>query len=212
MNGRALRASNRRRRIQACPDAVAGGGWPHVSGGNHPSRTGNGKVSIRACGPYACHRFVGHSLFRLARRGVLDCGGSRRPWRNGGSMKKVYVVLLGAVVVAAVAAPFVKNRLDDVRVVLPTFERPANVVMLDQNWTNEQRDQFHHITLSTRLLLAGCFMVVVQPFLSPLGCGRFSDPEYPSRLWSNPSATSELDLHGLPVGFAIDKDTVDPIA
>ena len=127
-------------------------------------------------------------------------------------MKKVYVVLLGAVVVAAVAAPFVKNRLDDVRVVLPTFERPANVVMLDQNWTNEQRDQFHHTPQGTRLLPADWFMALEQPCLSPFGCGRFSDPAYLSRFGFIPSATSELNPHGLPIGFAIDKDTVDPIA
>ena len=69
-------------------------------------------------------------------------------------MKKKYIVLLVIVAVAAVAAPFLKKRFDEVRVVLPKYDRPGQVVKLDQNWTDEQRHRFHHTAQGTRLLPA----------------------------------------------------------
>ena len=53
-------------------------------------------------------------------------------------------------------------------------------------------------------------MALEQPCLSPFGCDLFSDPEYMSRFGFIPSEKSELNPGGLPVGFAIDDDFVDP--
>jgi hypothetical protein len=125
-------------------------------------------------------------------------------------VKKKFVILLVLVVIAAVAAPYLKSRLDEIRVVVPTYDRPAQVVKLDQNWTDEQRHRFHHTAQGTRLLPASWFMALEQPCLSPFGCDLFSDPAYLARFGFIPSEKSELNPGGLPVGFAIDRDFVDP--
>lgn len=127
-------------------------------------------------------------------------------------MKKKYIVLVVGVVAAAVAAPSLKRRLDDLRVVVPTLTRPPHVVKLDQRWSDEERHRFHHTPQGTRLLPADWFVALEQPCLSPLGCGLFSDPAYLSRFGFIPSEKSELNPYGLPVGFAVDKDVVEPIA
>ena len=126
-------------------------------------------------------------------------------------MKKKYIVLLVALIALAAGAPLLKSRLDAVRVVLPTYERPAQVVTLEQNWTAEQRHRFHHTPQGTRLLPASWLMALEQPCFTPTDCGSFTDPAYLSRFGFIPSPKSELNPHALPVGFAIDKDVVDPI-
>ena len=126
-------------------------------------------------------------------------------------MKKRYVVLLIVTVVLAVAAPVLKKELDEFRVVLPEIDRPPEVVMLDQNWTDAQRQQFHHTPQGTRLIPADWFKALEQPCFSPFGCGKFADPAYLSRFGFIPSRADALNPDGLPVGFAIDKDFVDPI-
>ena len=126
-------------------------------------------------------------------------------------MKKRYIVLLVIVIALAAGVPFVKTRLDAVRVDLPTYLRPAQVVKLEQNWTEEQRHRFHHTPQGTRLLPASWLMALEQPCLKPTYCGSFTDPEYLGRFGFLQSPKSEINPHGLPVGFAIDKDVVDPI-
>lgn len=126
-------------------------------------------------------------------------------------MRKRYVVLLIIAVAAVSALPYARQKLDEVRVVLPDIDRPAQVVMLDQNWTDAQRQQFHHTPQGTRLIPADWFRALEQPCLSPFGCGRFADPAYLSRFGFIPSRTDEANPDGLPVGFAIDTDFVDPI-
>jgi hypothetical protein len=114
-------------------------------------------------------------------------------------------------VVAAVAAPVLNKKLDEFRVVLPEIDRPPEVVKLDQNWTDAQRQQFHHTPQGTRLIPADWFKALEQPCFSPFGCGKFADPAYLSRFGFIPSHADALNPDGLPVGFAIDKDFVDPI-
>jgi len=126
-------------------------------------------------------------------------------------VKKRYVVLLIVAVVAAVAAPVLNRKLDEFRVVLPEIDRPPEVVKLDQNWTDAQRQQFHHTPQGTRLIPADWFKALEQPCFSPFGCGKFADPAYLSRFGFIPSSADALNPDGLPVGFAIDKDFVDPI-
>ena len=126
-------------------------------------------------------------------------------------MKKKYIVLLVVAAVAIAAVPFLNKKLDDFRVVLPEFDRPPEVVKLDQNWTEAQRQQFHHTPQGTRLVPADWFRALEQPCFSPFGCGKFADPAYLGRFGFIPSRADELNPDGLPVGFAIDKDFVDPI-
>jgi hypothetical protein len=126
-------------------------------------------------------------------------------------VKKKYVALLVLAVVVAAAAPLLNKKLDEFRVVLPDFDRPAEVVNLDQNWTDAQRQQFHHTPQGTRLIPADWFRALEQPCFSPFGCGKFADPAYLGRFGFIPSHADALNPDGLPVGFAIDKDFVDPI-
>jgi hypothetical protein len=67
-------------------------------------------------------------------------------------MKTKYVVLLGfaAVLAVVLAVPILKSKLDEYRVELPDVSRPGHVVTLDQNWTDEQREQFHFTAQGTR--------------------------------------------------------------
>jgi hypothetical protein len=130
-------------------------------------------------------------------------------------VRKKYIVLLLLLLLvlgAVAAAPYLTRQLDDLRVVLPETQRPVRVVTLDQNWTPEQRHRFHHTPQGTRLLPAEWFMALEQPCFSPFGCDLFSDPEYLSRFGFVPSMKSELNPYGLPVGFAIDRDLVQPLA
>ena len=126
-------------------------------------------------------------------------------------MKKRYVVLLIVAVVVVAAAPFLNKKLDEFRVVLPELDRPPEVVKLDQNWTDAQRQQFHHTPQGTRLIPADWFKALEQPCFSPFGCGKFADPAYLSRFGFIPSQADALNPDGLPIGFALDKDFVDPI-
>jgi mono/diheme cytochrome c family protein len=121
------------------------------------------------------------------------------------------MVALGVVAALGGGGLYFSQKLDDLRVVLPDYQRPAKTVTIDQNWTDDQRHQFHHIAQGTRLVPADWFMALEQPCFSPLGCDLFSDPAYLSRFGFIPShADPQLNPHGLPIGFAEDKDFADP--
>ena len=126
-------------------------------------------------------------------------------------MKKTYIALIAGVMVATAGLPSLRSKLDEYRVVVPEYQRPGALVTLDQNWTDEQRQQFHHTPQGTRLLPAAWFRALEQPCFSPLGCGMFADSTYLSGFGFIPSHADALNPDGLPVGFAIDKDFVDPI-
>jgi len=126
-------------------------------------------------------------------------------------VKKRYVVLAAVVVILAVGAPVLNSKLDEYRVLVPEYQRPPQVVTVDQRWTDEQRQQFHHTPQGTRLIPASWFGALEQPCFSPLGCGLFADPAYLSRFGFIPSHPDPLNPDGLPIGFAVDKNFVDPI-
>ena len=132
-------------------------------------------------------------------------------------MPKKYVVLL-VVVLALVATyflrlrPYIHDKLEEITVHVPEYQRPAELVKLDQNWTDAQRKRFHHTPQGTRLIPAAWFKALEQPCLSPFGCDLFSAPAYLDRFGFIPSeADPEMNPDGLPIGFAIDGDFVDPI-
>ena len=126
-------------------------------------------------------------------------------------MKKRYIALAAAAVVGAAGVPSAYSKLDEYRVVVPHYQRPAQAVRLDQRWTDEQRQQFHHTPQGTRLLPADWFRALEQPCFSPFGCDLFADPAYLSGFGFIPSHADALNPDGLPIGFAVDKDFVDPI-
>jgi mono/diheme cytochrome c family protein len=106
---------------------------------------------------------------------------------------------------------FVRGQLADLKVNVPEYQRPAEVVWLQQNWSDAQRSRFHYTPQGTRLVPYEWFKALEQPCFSPFGCGMFADPGYLDRFGFVPGkADPELNPDGLPVGFAIDKDFVDP--
>lgn len=126
-------------------------------------------------------------------------------------MSKTKGAFLATSVVVIAAIVVLNKKLDDYRVVLPNFERPPEIVTLDQNWTDQQRREFHHTAQGTRLLPAVWFRALEQPCFSPFGCDAFADPAYLSRFGFIASHVDELNPDGLPIGFAVDQDFVDPL-
>jgi hypothetical protein len=126
-------------------------------------------------------------------------------------VKKRYVVLIAVVVVIAVGAPVLNSKLNEYRVVVPEYQRPSDVITVDQHWTDAQRQQFHHTAQGTRLIPADWFRALEQPCFSPFGCGMFADAAYLSRFGFIPSHADALNPDGWPIGFALDKNFVDPV-
>jgi mono/diheme cytochrome c family protein len=128
-------------------------------------------------------------------------------------LKKKYLVLLVLLVSVVAFVPFLQGKLAELKVDVPEYQRPPEAVRLDQNWTEEQWKRFHHTPQGTRLVPYAWFKALEQPCLSPLGCGLFADPAYLDRFGFIPSkADPEMNPDGLPVGFAVDKDFVDPVS
>lgn len=126
-------------------------------------------------------------------------------------MKRTLTLLIVAAVVVVAAMPFVKTKLAEIRVNVPELPRPPETIAVNQNWSDQQRLQFHHTAQGTRLLPQKWFMALEQPCLSPFGCGLFHETSYLARFGFIPSKKDPaLNPDGLPVGFAIDKDFVDP--
>jgi hypothetical protein len=122
--------------------------------------------------------------------------------------KKIVLLAVAAVFVAG--AVIVNRKLAEYRVVLPEYQRPPNVVRLDQTWTDAQRQQFHHTAQGTRLLPADWFRALEQPCFSLLGCGMFADTAYLTRFGFIPSHADTSNPDGWPIGFALDTTFVDP--
>jgi len=125
-------------------------------------------------------------------------------------VKRRFVLLIAAAL-ALVAAVAVRSKLPQLTVDLPEYDRPSQLVRLDQNWTDAQRTTFHFTPQGTRLLPYDWFMALEQPCFNPFGCGMFAAPEYLSRFGFIPGEEDQkLNPDRLPVGFAIDRDFVDP--
>jgi hypothetical protein len=103
--------------------------------------------------------------------------------------KYVALLLVAAVlmVVAVLLYPLFYDKLEEIRVHVPEYQRPAEVVTLDQNWTAAQRTRFHHTPQGTRLVPYEWFKALEQPCLSLTGCGMFVDPGYLDRFGFIPS-------------------------
>jgi len=88
---------------------------------------------------------------------------------------------LAAGVIAVVVVAFGIARLHDkFTVKLPEYPAPEKAVWLDQNWTPQQRDWFHHADQGTQTfgIPYEWFMALEQPALSFSSPGLLSDPRY----------------------------------
>ena len=129
-----------------------------------------------------------------------------------GKSVALLIIAVGLVVVAALLYPVIHDKLEELRVHVPEYQRPPETVRLEQNWTAAQRTRFHHTPQGTRLVPYDWFKALEQPCLSLSPCGMFADPAYLDRFGFIPSqADPELNPDGLPVGFAIDREFVDPL-
>src|SRR5277367_4448440 len=96
---------------------------------------------------------------------------------------------------------------DNFTVELPEYPPIGKVVWLDQHWTAEQRDWFHHADQGTQTfgIPYEWFIALEQPSLSLGAPGLFSDPVYLDRYGFIPDNTHPDDnpaKPGLPIGFA----------
>ena len=124
--------------------------------------------------------------------------------------KKQFILLCGAVLLLG-GGFFLSATLRKLKISVPDYQEPGELVFLDQGWTGAQRLRFHHTAQGTRLIPFAWFLALEQPCYSPFGCKPFADQSYLGRfgfLASKPDP--DLNPAGLPVGFAVQKDFHDP--
>jgi hypothetical protein len=128
-------------------------------------------------------------------------------------VKKRKLIIVGvAAVVLIVAGAVVVPLLRQVRVVVPAYQPPREVVYLQQGWTADERQRFYHTPQGTRLLPYEWFMALEQPCLKLTACEPFAAKTYLGRfgfLEGRPDPT--LNPDGLPVGFARQEKFYDPM-
>jgi hypothetical protein len=128
-------------------------------------------------------------------------------------LKKRKLVIVGAVAaLLVVAGTVVVPLLRQVRVVVPAYQAPREVLYLQQGWTADERRQFYHTAQGTRLLPYEWFMALEQPCLKLTACEPFAAKTYLGRfgfLESLPDPKHNPD--GLPVGFARQENFYDPM-
>ncbi|HEX5057362.1 MAG TPA: di-heme-cytochrome C peroxidase [Gammaproteobacteria bacterium] len=97
---------------------------------------------------------------------------------------------------------------------LPEYPKTEKAVWLEQNWTGEQREWFHHANQGTWTFFIPYewFMALEQPGFKLFGePGLLSDTDYLRRLGFIPGEAGEHNKAGLPVGFAVDYGVTDPL-
>jgi hypothetical protein len=119
--------------------------------------------------------------------------------------RKARIVIGAIVVVLLVAVVFgFKVFQDKLTVSLPDYPPIRKAVWLDQNWSPEQSDRYHHGNQGTQTfnIPYDWFVALEQPRLSLFGdAGRLSDPAYLERYGFIPGATRGGEIQ-LPIGFA----------
>jgi hypothetical protein len=108
-----------------------------------------------------------------------------------------------AVIVVILLVVGVKHWHDNFAVELPEYPPVGNVVWLDQNWTPEQRDWFHHADQGTQTfgIPYEWFIALEQPPTSSTPSGLLSDPLYLDRYGFIPDI-AHPGKSQLPIGFA----------
>lgn len=121
-------------------------------------------------------------------------------------MKKKFavIVLIAVFALLALSAAGIKFYRQNFTVAIPQYAAmEAKPVWLDQQWTQQQRDWFHHADQGTQTfgIPYEWFIALEQPALSLSSPGLFSDTAYLDRYgfipaWADPGSTD------LPIGFA----------
>jgi hypothetical protein len=109
----------------------------------------------------------------------------------------------GLIVAAIIAVVVIGGKWahDNFTIELPRYSPLNNAVWLEQNWTAEQREWFHHADQGTHTfgIPYEWFVALEQPELSFTAPGLLSDLQYLDRYGFIPSGTNQA---GLPIGFA----------
>ncbi|MGH9629680.1 MAG: di-heme-cytochrome C peroxidase [Bryobacteraceae bacterium] len=128
-------------------------------------------------------------------------------------MKKRKLIIVGAVAaLLIVAGTVVVPLLRQVRVVIPAYQAPGEIVYLQQGWNAEERQQFYHTAQGTRLLPYEWFMALEQPCLKLTACEPFAANTYLGRFgFLQGQPDPKLNPDGLPVGFARQERFYDPV-
>ena len=128
-------------------------------------------------------------------------------------MKKAIGVLIALVVLFLAAAAFVVfllPQLQSLHVEIPAYQKPGELVKLDQGWKDDRRAAFHHTPQGTQIMRYKWFLALNQPCILPF-CGKFADQEYLGRFgFIAGEKNGKLNPDGLPVGFARDDNFMDP--
>jgi mono/diheme cytochrome c family protein len=125
-------------------------------------------------------------------------------------MKKAFIVV-GAIVIVLVIVLGVwwHEHRDELTVELPTYSPIGKAVWLDQHWSADQRDWFHHADQGTQTfgIPYEWFVALEQPAFSLSDPGLLSDPTYLDRYGFIPDTSSGKSE--LPVGFAHGGEVLD---
>jgi hypothetical protein len=128
-------------------------------------------------------------------------------------MKKKRLIIVGVVAaLLIVAGAVVVPLLRQVRVVIPAYQAPGEIVYLEQGWTTAERQEFYHTGQGTRLLPYQWFMALEQPCLKLAACEPFAAKSYLGRFgFIEGQPDPKFNPDGLPVGFARQENFYDPI-
>lgn len=130
------------------------------------------------------------------------------PWFRRRSARAAGAVIVVLVACAFVVAVFtIRHRLD-----VPQIERPTEVVWLNQNWTEQQRQAYYHTAQGSYLIPYAWFVALEQPRLSLRlrGAQLFHQDSYMAGFGFIPDVKQPSNPDGLPVGFTRDDRFVDP--
>jgi hypothetical protein len=122
-------------------------------------------------------------------------------------IKKIARFLLAVIVILVIVCLVERNRLrslyEDLTVSLPTYAPMENLTWLDQQWTPEQRDWFHHADQGTQTfgIPYEWFVALEEPALTFSDPRLLSDPIYLDRFGFIPYTPTPGKVE-LPIGFA----------
>jgi mono/diheme cytochrome c family protein len=119
-------------------------------------------------------------------------------------MKKLLLLAIGvtAIILLILGLKWWHNNRGDLTVQAPIYPPVTNAVWLDQNWSTDRRNWFHHADQGTQTfgIPYEWFLALEQPALSLGDPGLLSDATYLDRYGFIPDASS--GKAELPVGFA----------
>lgn len=125
------------------------------------------------------------------------------------TIRRFALVSGGALLGVAVMA--VAVMVPKLRVNIPDYQPPGELVQLEQNWTEAQRTQFHYTAQGTRLLPYKWFLALEQPCFSLSGCELLAAPGYLERFGFLAGKRDPVtNPDGLPIGFGYQKAFFDP--